>query len=208
MKFEELLKVINGEQLFKSSLLLAGDITAASVHSQLSRWVLKNKLFQLRRGLYAVAGPYRETEPHPFLIANMLKKASYISLESALEYYGIIPEYVPVITSVTTGRPEEINTRLGKFKFRHLKKELFWGYIEMEIIKGTRVFIASTEKALLDLMYITPQSDNMEFIKELRLQNTEKINTDILKKYTDGFGTPKIHRAVHLIIKIIQSNKI
>ena len=207
MKFKELLKLIGEESIFTSSLLMAGNISAFSVRLQLSRWVSEGKVLQIKRGLYAVARPYRNKEPHPFLIANMIKKASYISLQSALEHYNIIPEYVPKITSVTTGRPEEVNTKLGKFIFKHLKKELFWGYKKHEIIKGTGVFIATPEKALLDLIYFTPDSDNIAYIDELRLQSTEKIDTGLLMHYSKRFKKPKIERAAHLLKKLIINKK-
>jgi len=203
MKFEELLKLINGEPIFISSLLLAGNISTSSIQKQLSRWVSDGKILQIKRGLYIVERPYRNKEPHPFLIANMIKKASYVSLQSALEYYGIIPEYVPVSTSVTTGRPGEVSTKLGKFIFKHLKKELFWGYKELEVIKGTSIFIATPEKALIDLIYLTPNSARIEYIEELRLQNTEKIDTAVLIDYSKRFKKPMIERAVHLINELI-----
>jgi predicted transcriptional regulator of viral defense system len=207
MKFSELLELVGEEPIFKSSLLMAGNRSAFPVRLQLSRWVSEGKILQIKRGLYVVAKPYRNKEPHPFLIANMIKKASYISLQSALEYYGIIPEYVPKITSVTTERPEEISTRLGSFLFKHLKKELFWGYKEQEIIKGTGVFIATPEKALLDLIYLTPDSDNLAYIEELRLQNIEKLDTDLLTYYSNRFKKPKVERASYLLKKIIMNNK-
>jgi predicted transcriptional regulator of viral defense system len=204
MKFEVLLKLLNGEPLFSSSLLLAGNVSQETIHKQLSRWVAKGKLTQLRRGLYALSGPYLKTELHPFLIANMLKKASYISMQSALGHYNMIPEYVPVTTCITTGRPEEINTGLGKYIFRHIKKNLFWGYSEMELARKNRVFIATIEKALLDLIYLTPDSDSIDFINELRLQNTEKINITTLRQYSNKFGTPKMQRAANLLIDTLK----
>jgi predicted transcriptional regulator of viral defense system len=207
MKFRELLKLIGEEPIFTSSLLMAGNISASSVRQQISRWVSEDKILQIKRGLYAIARPYRNKESHPFLIANMIKKASYISLQSAMEYYDIIPEYAPNITSVTTGRPEEINIKPGKFIFKHLKKNLFWGYTEKEIVKGTSIFISTPEKALLDLIYFTPDSDNLGFIEELRLQSTEKIDIDLLMNYSKKFKKPKIERAAYLIKKIIITKK-
>lgn len=50
---------------------------------------------QLRRKLYALATPWRRVHPHPFLIANELHHPSYVSLQSALAYHGMIPEAVP-----------------------------------------------------------------------------------------------------------------
>ena len=204
MKYEKLLQLLNGETIFSSSILLAGNVSVHAVRRQLMRWVASGKLIQVRRGLYAVTQPYRDTQPHPFLVANMMKGASYVSLQSALEHYGIIPEYVPVITSVTTGRTGEITNKLGMFKFNHLKKELFWGYEEVEVLDRTKIFIASPEKGLLDLIYLTPQSDSMEYLQELRMQNTDKINTGILRDFAKRFKTPKINRAAENIIKLFE----
>ncbi len=204
MKFEELLRLLNGEPLFKSSLLFAGDVSVTSVRRQLSRWVSKGKIIQLKRGLYAVARPYRAKEPHPFLIANMLKKASYISLQSALEYYGMIPEYVPTVTSITTGRPGVIESMLGRFQYKHIKKDLFWGYNKTEVIKDTNIFIAEPEKALLDLIYLYPNAEKKDFLKELRLQNTENFDIEKFTDFTKKSGMQKLQKALEVIIKIIE----
>lgn len=62
---------------------------------------------QLRRGLYALAPPWRKRSPHPFLTANRLVPGSYVSGPSALAFAGAIPEYVPEVTSVTRPRYSE-----------------------------------------------------------------------------------------------------
>ena len=110
MGFRELLAIVGDESLFETGLLLAGDVDPNNVRRQLSRWTTSGKLYQLRRGLYALAPPYQKTDPHPFLIANRLVRASYVSLHAALAYYGLIPEHVPLVTSVTTARPIEHET--------------------------------------------------------------------------------------------------
>ena len=204
MKFEELLKLLNGEGIFASSILLTGNVSKNVIRKQLTRWVSSGKLTQLRRGFYAIAQPYRDVQPHPFLAANIIKRASYVSLQSALEYYGIIPEYVPVITSVTTGRTEEIITNAGRFQFKHIKKDLFWGYQEIEVSIGTKIFIALPEKSLLDLIYLTPKSDSLEYLEELRLQNTQILNKKILTDFAKKFKTPKLDRAAKIILNLIQ----
>ena len=107
----------------------------------------------------------------PFCIANYLKKASYISLQSALSWHGIIPAFVPSVTCVTTNRPQTIETPLGRFEYRHISKKYFWGYQQIILKAEQTAFIASTEKALLDLIYLTPGSANREYLEELRLQN-------------------------------------
>jgi predicted transcriptional regulator of viral defense system len=207
MRFEKLLRLLDGEPLFRSSLLLTDDLSVNSMRKQLSRWVSKGKIIQLKRGLYAVASPYRVKELHPFLIANMLKRASYVSLQSALEYYGMIPEYVPTVTSVTTGRPGVIGSAFGRYQYRHIKKRFFWGYIKTEVIKDTEVFIAEPEKALLDLIYLNPYAEKKEFLKELRLQNTEKINIGKMTEFIKRSGVQKLQRALGSIVKIIKEEQ-
>ena len=204
MKFEELLKLLNGEVIFPSSILLSGNVSKNVIRKQLTRWVSSGKLTQLRRGFYAIAQPYRNEQPHPFSVANMIKRASYVSLQSALEYYGIIPEYVPVITSVTTGRTEEIITKAGRFQFKHIKRDLFWGYREIEVSVGVKIFISLPEKSLLDLIYLTPGSDSLEYLEELRMQNTQLLNKKILTDFAQKFKTPKLDRAAKIIINLIQ----
>jgi predicted transcriptional regulator of viral defense system len=201
MVFNTLLELMGDESIFDTSLLLSGDIDPGLIRLQLSRWVKSRKVYQLRRGLYALAPPYQKTKLHPFQVANRLKKASYVSLQSALSFYGLIPEVVNSTTSVCTGRPNRWVNPLGVYEFRHLKTELFFGY-RPEDLSGQSAFMATPEKALLDLIYFHPQGELVTFIEELRLQNLEQLDTDILKDHSKHFGTPKIQRAVKSIIKL------
>ena len=171
MKWEALLALVADEPVFPSALLLAGDVSIAQVRLQLSRWVKAGRLLQLRRGLYSLAPTWRKVEPHPFLVANRLQRGSYISLQSALAFHGVIPEHVPVATSVGPGRPETVHNPLGAFQFNHLSQTLFFGYSRMEVAPRQFAFVASPEKALLDLIHLTPGGDSEDYIRELRLQN-------------------------------------
>jgi predicted transcriptional regulator of viral defense system len=92
-------------QAAMAASLLAGAVDADDVRRQLSRWVNAGRLYQLRRGLYALAPPFQRARPHPFLVANRLVRGSYVSQQAALAHYGLIPEAAPVVTSVMTGRP-------------------------------------------------------------------------------------------------------
>src|SRR5438128_55035 len=119
MTLARLLEVAGSEPVFETGLLLAGEVNPLDVQRQLTRWTAAGKLWQLRRGLYALAPPYQKVVPHPFLVANRLVRASYVSLEAALAFHGLIPEYVALTTSVTTGRPGVRHTSLGDFLYRH-----------------------------------------------------------------------------------------
>ncbi|MFW6137420.1 MAG: type IV toxin-antitoxin system AbiEi family antitoxin domain-containing protein [Candidatus Aminicenantaceae bacterium] len=203
MKWGKVLHTVEKEPVFSSSVLKAGTEDPVKLGIQLSRWVEAGKLIQIRRGLYALSEQYRKTEPHPFYIANRIKRASYVSLQSALEHYGLIPEYVPAVTSVTTGRPQTFETPLGIYIYRHVKKELFFDCIVEELTGDQSAFIASPEKALLDLFHLTPGSDDLGYIKELRLQNWDNLNILRLKKTARLTGSPKLIR----VSKIIENLK-
>ena len=202
MEFNSLLKLIGDEPIFESSILLAGDVDPKLIRIQLSRWIKAGKIYQLRRGLYSTAPPYQRQQPHPFLVANHLQKASYVSLQSALSFYGLIPEVVNITTSVSTGRPERLDTPLGTFEFRHIKTELLFGYRMTELGEQSAL-IATPEKALLDLIYLQPGGGSLAYLKELRLQNTEKLDKDLLRRQSEKFNTPKIQNAVKSILQLI-----
>jgi predicted transcriptional regulator of viral defense system len=202
MEFNSLLKLIGDEPIFESSILLAGDVDPKLIRIQLSRWIKAGKIYQLRRGLYSTAPPYQRQQPHPFLVANHLQKASYVSLQSALSFYGLIPEVVNITTSVSTGRPERLDTPLGTFEFRHIKTELLFGYRMTELGEQSAL-IATPEKALLDLIYLQPGGGSLAYLKELRLQNTEKLDKDLLRKQSEKFNTPKLQNAVKGIFQLI-----
>jgi predicted transcriptional regulator of viral defense system len=199
MKWEELLQIVGREPVFHSSILIAAGGNPGDLGRQLSRWVNSGYLLQLRRSLYALSEQFQKTIPHPFLVANRLKRASYVSLHSALEFHGLIPEYVPSVTSVTTGRPEKLVTPLGSFIYRHTKKALFFAYQATDLGDDQSAFIATPEKALLDLLYLTPGSDDPDYLRELRLQNVQTLNKDVLTELADRCGSKKLLRAVRKI---------
>lgn len=205
MEFNALLELVGSDPVFSSSLLLAGNVDPKPIRLQLSRWVKAGRIYQIRRGLYAIAPPYQKTKPHPFLVANHLQRASYVSLQSALAYYGLIPETMFSTTSVSTGRPERLVTPLGIYEFRHLKTELLFGYLLVDL-GGQSAFLAAPEKALLDLVYLHPGGDAAAYLNELRLQNTELIDLDLLKNYSEKFHTPKLDKAYKKIMQIIVGN--
>ncbi|MFA7173699.1 MAG: hypothetical protein WC340_09830 [Kiritimatiellia bacterium] len=184
---------------FSSSLLLSGKTDERQIRLQMSRWVKAGRLLQLRRGLYALAPPWRKVEPHPFLIANRLRRGSYVSLQSALAWHGAIPEQVPVVTSVGPGRPEAASTPLGAFQYRYLAEKLRFGYAKVEVAPRQFAFVASPEKALLDLVHLTPSADSEHFLRELRLQNPSTFQPAMLEELARRSGKPKLMRASRII---------
>lgn len=207
MKFEELLEIVREEPVFESGLLLAGEVDVADVRKQLSRWTTAGNLYQLRRGLYALAPPYQSVTPHPFLVANRLLQPSYVSLQAALAHYGLIPEFVAVTTSVTTRRPGEWETPLGRYTFRHVKQSRFFGYERLAVAEGQNAFVATAEKALLDLIYLEPGADDPAYLAELRLQNLEQLDLVRLQAQVARSESPKLARAAAVIAELVAEDE-
>jgi predicted transcriptional regulator of viral defense system len=202
MQFGDLVRVVGDEPVFESSLLLAGDVDPRDVRRQLSRWTSAGRLYQLRRGLYALAPPYQKVKPHPFVSANRMVHGSYVSCQSALAHYGLIPEYVPLVMSVTTSRPARWNTPLGDFAFRHIKSGLLRGYRLLDLGGGQQAFVATPEKALLDLLYLHPGADSPDYLRELRLQNLEDLDLDEVQRLAELLGSAKLVRAARLVVEL------
>ena len=205
MEYERLLELVGDEPIFETSLLLAGKVNPNVVRLQLTRWTKSGRIYQLRRGVYMIAPPYQKVRPHPFLIANHLQRASYVSGHSALSLYGLIPDVVQLITSVTAGRPELLETALGIFEFRHIKPELLSGYRMIELGNDQQALVATPEKALLDMVYLTPGGDSSEYLRELRLQNLEHLDIDELHRLVETFNTPKLYRAYKVITDLARA---
>jgi predicted transcriptional regulator of viral defense system len=203
MKLEELLSRVGGEPVFESALLLAGRVSVAQIRVQLSRWVRSGRLLQLRRGLYALAPAWRKVVPAPFLVANRMRPGSYVSFQSALAFHGLIPEHVPVVTSAGSGRPGRIVTPLGTYQFSHVADDLLFGYGAVEVAAGQTAFVARPEKALLDLVHLTPGGDAPAFLRELRLQNLAGLDADRLADLARRSGRPKLVRAARAAARLI-----
>ena len=206
MKWDEFLKIAVKFPLLDTEALLAGVNDHVPLKVQISRWEKAGKLLQLKRGFYLLAEPYRKIDIYEPFIASMLKKPSYISLEKALEYHGLIPEAVPVYTCVTTKRQAKFVTPAGIFTYRHIKNSLFWGYRSYTLRKQTG-FVASPEKALLDLVYFNGMNISLKYLNGLRLQNTEKIDPGTLLDYANKFKSPGMFNAVRVIKKYVDSER-
>ena len=203
MNIASVLAMVGDEPLFPSSLLLSGNESIPRVRLQLSRWVKAGKLLQLRRGLYAFAPAWRKVEPHPFVIANAMHRGSYVSLQAALAYYAAIPEHVPTVTSVGPGRPEVVRNLLGTFALNHVAGSMLFGYSRIEVAPRQFAFVASPEKALLDLVYLTRGADAPAYLRELRLQNPGEFHTKTLLDLAARTAKPKLVRAAQHAVRLL-----
>lgn len=112
------------------------------------RYAKRGIFTKIRKGLYFL----NENPPSEFLIANRLYQPSYISFETALSFYSIIPEAIFSIISATPNATRNFLVNNLKFSYQKIKKECFFGYLPQKI-DGEIVLIAEPEKALVDFLY-------------------------------------------------------
>jgi len=199
MKLDDFLKRFRGLPVIDAENLLAGVANPGPIKVQLSRWCKSGRLIKLKNNIYLLAESFRKVDIYEPYIAYVLKNPSYISLEKAFEYHGLIPEAVPVYTSVTTKRPQKFITPIGTFDYRHIKNSLFWGY-DSVTVNRQQAFIASPEKALLDFYYLKGLQIDDDYLYEMRLQNFKKINFSKLLEFAERFESPGVLK-VALVIK-------
>ena len=150
--------------------------------ARLNEWQKKGYIGKIIRRFYYFKD-IDINETFLFVIANKIYSPSYISLECALSYYGIIPEKTFLITSITTKKTYNFKTSIGNFSYRKIKKELFFGY-ELKKINNQSFLIATPEKALADYFYLNPKNSSKEHIYEMRI-NKSILNTLLSKKRID-----------------------
>ena len=200
MKFSELLEIVADEPVFETGFLRAGRAADPGLASQLSRWCRGGKLFQLRRGLYALAPPFRKVRPHPFLVANHLVPGSYVSGLSALAHAHAIPEFVPEVTSCGPGAPAgREHASRTVLPPAHRAVAAFripggGGGGLRELGRDQWAFVATPEKAFLDLVHLRPHGDDPAWVNELRL-NGEVFSAERLTATAAATGRPKLVRA-------------
>jgi predicted transcriptional regulator of viral defense system len=143
------------------------------IRIQLFRFAKRGLLTSLKRGLYCLP----KTKIDELELAGRLYQPSYLSLETALNYYGIIPDIPLGVTSVTPVTTKKISNQFGHFHYQKIKSELFWGYTFVPNYQ-----IAFAEKALLDYFYIRRKTSTTD----LRL-DLARINRKVYNKFAKEF---------------------
>lgn len=155
MIFQEAIQAYAEQPLTKQLLL---DILKEykRPHDKIDELVKQFMLVQVKRGLYIPGPKLNITTPELFLIANHLYGPSYVSIDAALSYWGLIPERVYEISSVTTNNSKTFKTAIGRFSYNYMPLPYYsLGIRQVELTKRQTVLMASGEKALCDKIITT-----------------------------------------------------
>ena len=135
-----------------------------TIKNNLTNWVKKEHITRLKKNVYECTQPGEKNTPE-YYIANRLYQPSYISRESALSFYNILPEETAEVTSVTTKPTRKIKNKYGTFTYKTIKKKAYNGYKIMNI-EGEKTLIADREKAFTDFIYYRLLDGQQDFKNE------------------------------------------
>lgn len=168
------------------------------------------KLIRLKKGLYVVAPSVSRVSLSTELIANHLYAPSYVSMQTALRYYGLIPEAVYTTQSMTLKHSRHFDTPLGRFEYQMITREAFPVGITSINKQSYAFLIATPEKALCDLIANTPKV-NLRYLKDvetfleedLRIEMGDFINMNasIFERYVQ---VGKKNSSILTLIKYLQ----
>ncbi len=152
---------------------------------RLVEWQEKNYLLKIANGYY-IFTEHKQDEQFIYLVSNKIYQPSYVSLESALAYYGFIPEGVFTVTGVSTLKTKDFSSYTDSFSYRKLKEDYFFGYALLPAGK-TYFKMALPEKALLDYLYFHRSVNTEEEFEHLRF-NKNVIVKSITRRKINSFG--------------------
>jgi predicted transcriptional regulator of viral defense system len=196
MKFLELKNELNDFSIFSLNEI---KIIDPNFHRRrLNEWQDKGYIKKVIRGYY-IFSDLQLSEEILFKIANRIYSPSYVSLESALSYYHLIPESVYGITSISTRKTCHFKTAIGEFIFRSVNPPLFFGYYLMGY-KGQYLKMASIEKTLLDYFYLHSDIETKQDFDSLRINKEmffEQTDEKKLMSFLERFNQKKLTRRIN-----------
>ena len=166
------------------------------------RWTKKGLLIRLRQGYYTFP-EYKSQPDYTLYFANRIYRPSYISLHTALAFYGLIPEAVVQVTSVTSLKTAGFENEFAAYDYRTVQQELIFGYVQKPMADGKTFLLAQPEKALLDLLYLNPFYTSEQDMEELRLDEDfleEEFDFNRLEEYKTRFKNKALEKRVRILL--------
>lgn len=171
-------------------LVLGADFSTTTLVN-LKNWVNKGYLVMLRRGLYIIAEATKKFDS--MVYATKIYSPSYVSMEMALSFYGIIPEAVFTVTSITTRKTKKFKTSLGNFSYQKIKTEAFGGF-EAKKQEEISFNLALPEKAVVDFLYLNRNvlDGTLEQFRGYRFNEDFKFDAKKLLNFSEAFENKKV----------------
>jgi predicted transcriptional regulator of viral defense system len=167
------------QEVFDYQTLLCTLDQYGSPRDKITRLLKQGTIIRIKKGLYIFAKDARQRPFSREVLANLIYGPSYISLEYGLQHYGLIPERVETVTSVTIGRGRKFSTPAGEFTFRQIPVQAFSAGMDLQKTEaGQSYLIAVPEKTLVDKL----QSDcglSIRSLKDMHRYLEEDLRLDV-----------------------------
>ncbi|NGX48475.1 MAG: hypothetical protein K940chlam5_00060 [Candidatus Anoxychlamydiales bacterium] len=181
------------------------NISYYSTHSLLKRYTRDRYLIRLKKDFYLISDKVKETKPNVFELASVLYGPSYISLESALSYHGLIPEAVITTTSATSKRSKNIETEVGYFSYYHVPIKIFHIGVSGILDNNSNIFIADPIKAIADIIYVKKKSwpNIIALSNDLRIdvENLQFTDLELLQKLANTYPNIRTKKVLNILLK-------
>lgn len=176
--------------------------------NNLTRWVEKGLLLRLRRGWYAFPEHIKYPDFSRY-VAGQIYGPSYISLQTALNIYGIIPEAVTDIMSVTARKTAHFDNAFGRYFYQTVRREMIFGFKPVTMpgapdFPARDWWLALPEKAILDFLYLYPFYKTEQDMLELRFDEwfmAEELDRERLGSYLERMQCKALERRVNTLLR-------
>jgi predicted transcriptional regulator of viral defense system len=167
-----------------------------NVRVKINDMLKKKEIIRVKKGLYVLGKPYSKNPFYRETLSNLIYGPSYISLEYALSFYGMIPEKSETVTAVTNKRNKVFDTPVGRFSYRYIRPDLYIeGVTLLSLDEKHNILIASREKAIADILYFTDKIENISELKgylfeNLRIEEAEirKLKKNVIERLAKIYG--------------------
>ena len=178
-------------------------------HRKITLLLKSKQIIRIKKGLYLLGNEYRQEPVNRELLANLIFGPSYVSQEYALQYYGLIPERVETVTSMTTKRKKSFSTPVGRFVYSYINAERFTTGIDwIELSPDTHVLMASPEKAIADTVAFQRSIKTIKHMKEHLIENLrmeEEALRSLDMKRAEKISLAYRHPTIALLYKTLRA---
>lgn len=207
---ESRVEPIPAEAVFDYVALIEALSHYKSPRDRITRLIRTGRIIRLKKGLYCRPDALSAGIIHRGVIANLLYGPSYMSLQTALSAYGMIPEAVAHVTSITTGKAKRYDTPTGTYLYRAVRTDYYWRGVRLAGDEPySRYLCASPEKALADIVYLTPHLDTERAMEtflfdDLRMEDeaVSRLDADAFEYIAVGAGTRSLRVCSRLIREV------
>ncbi|HBI16906.1 MAG TPA: hypothetical protein DDY52_01985 [Candidatus Moranbacteria bacterium] len=199
MQFYDFEEKMKNYPVFTASELRSVFFDQKNIIIQVAFWIRKGYLTKVKDGLYMLS--HMKDEVNPMVFAGKIYDPSYLSMEFALNYYGIIPDIPGTYTSVTSRTTKYFKNSFGNFTYQKVRPEFFTGY-ETKNEKNISFNIATPEKALVDYLYLNKNKikDDINFWKEMRIDEDFKFKYKKIDLYKNLINDKKVNKLIKSVL--------